>query len=101
MLKHTVLRCPEHTLSTDLWQMIMDYDVWVYNRTPDMQYGLSAIEIWSRSRFETVSETLSNCYVWGFTTYVLEPKLHKPGVNIPKWDPRIQKWANMGFSKMH
>ena len=45
MLMHAVLRFPEYTLSTDLWPMEMDYTVWVYNRIPDMQYGLSAIEI--------------------------------------------------------
>ena len=101
MLMHAALRCPEDTLSTDLWPMAMDYSVWVYNRTPDMQSGLSAIEIWSCSRFEPVSETLSNCHVWGCTTYVLEPKLQKPGVKIPKWDFRRRRGVNMGFSKMH
>ena len=45
---------------------------------------ISAIEIWSRSIFEPVSETLSNFHVWGFPTYVLEPKFQKPGVKIPK-----------------
>ena len=79
----------------------MDYAVWVYNQIPDMQSGLSDIEIWSRSRFEPVSETLSNFHVWGFPTYVLEPKLQKPGVKIPKWNPRIRIGVNMGFSKMH
>ena len=63
MLMHDALRCPEDTFSTDLWPMSMCYAVWVYNQTPDMQSGLSAIEIWSRSRFEPVSETLSNCHV--------------------------------------
>ena len=55
MLTNAALRCPEDTLSTDLWLMVMDYAAWVYNRIPDMKYGLSAIEIWSRSRFEPVS----------------------------------------------
>ena len=55
MLMNSALRCPEDTLSTDLWPMTMDYAVWVYNRTHDMQSELSAIEIWSRSRFELVS----------------------------------------------
>ena len=55
MLMHAALRCPEETLSTDIWPMEMDYAVWVYNRTPDMQSVLSAIEIWSSSRFEPVS----------------------------------------------
>ena len=88
-------------MSTDIWPMVMYYAVWVYNRTPDMQSGLSAIEIWSRSRFEPVSETLNNFHVWGYPTYVLEPKLQKPGVKIPKWDPSSRRGVNMGFSKMH
>ena len=37
MLMHAALRCPEDTLSTDLWPMAMDYSIWVYNSTPDMQ----------------------------------------------------------------
>ena len=73
MLMHAALRCPEDTLSTDLWPMEMDYAVWVYNRTPDMQSVLSDIEIWLRSRFEPVSENLSNCHVWGCPTSVIEP----------------------------
>ena len=45
MLMQAALRCPDDTLSTDLWPMVMYYAVWVYNKTPDMQSGLSAIEI--------------------------------------------------------
>ena len=71
MSMHDALRCTENTFPTDLWPMEMYYDVWVYNWTNDMQSTLSAIDIWSRSRFEPVSETLSNCHVWGFPTYVL------------------------------
>ena len=66
-----------------------------------MQSRLSAIGIWSRSRFEPVSETLSNCHGWGCPTYVLEPKLQKPGVKIPKWAPSSRRGVNMGFNKMH
>ena len=47
-----------------------------------------------------MSETLSNFHVWVCTTYVLETKLQKPGVKIPKWDPRSRRGINMGFSKM-
>ena len=71
MLMHAALRYPKDTLFPDLWPMAMDNAVWVYNRTLDMQSGLFAIEIWSRSRFQPVSETLSNCHVWGCPTYVL------------------------------
>ena len=55
----------------------------------------------SRSRFEPVLETLSNCHVWGFPKYFLEPKLHNPGVKIPKWAPRIRRGVNMGFGNIH
>ena len=52
-------------------------------------------------RFEPVSETLINFHVWGCPTYVLEPKLQKPGVKIPKWSPRSQRGVNPGFRKIH
>ena len=98
---HAALRCPEDTLSTDIWPMVMDYSVWVYNWIPDMHSGLSATEIWSRSRFDPVPEILTSFYVWGCLTYVLEPTLQKPGVKILKWDPRSRREVNMIFSHMN
>ena len=59
MLMHAAIRCPVDTISTDIWPTAMDYDVLVYNHIPDMKSGLSSIEIYSRSMFDTVSETLS------------------------------------------
>ena len=98
---HAALRCPEDTLSTDIWPTPMDYVVWVYNWIHDMSSRLFTIKIWSSSRFEPVSETLSNCHICVCQSYVLEPELQKPGVNIPKWYPRSRVGVNMGFSKMH
>ena len=66
-----------------------------------MQSGLSTIDMWSRLMFEPVSENLGNCHVWGFPSYVLEPKFQKPGVKNPKWDPSIQRGCNMGFRNIH
>ena len=48
-----------------------------------------------------MSETLSNCHVWGCPIYVLEPKFQKPGAKIPNWAPRSRIGVNMGFIKMH
>ena len=101
MLMHTALRCTDDMLSTDIWPMAMDYAVWVYNQIPDTQSGLSAIEIWSRSRLDPVSENLSNFHVWVYPTYVLEPKLQKLGLKIPKWVPRSRRGVNMGSIKIH
>ena len=94
MLMHSALRCPEDSLSTDLWPTAMDYSECIYNWIHDIQSWSSTIEIWSRSRFDPVSETLSNFHVWGFLTYFLEPKLQIPGVKIPKWDTRSQIRVN-------
>ena len=98
---HPALICPDYTLSTNIFPMVMDYAISVYNRIPDMQFGLSAIEIWSRSRIEPVSENLSNCHVWCYQTYVLEPYFQNSGLKIPKWNPKIQREVNMGFITMH
>ena len=48
-----------------------------------------------------MSETLSNCHVWGCPTYVLKTKLQKTKAKIPKWAPRSQRGVNMGFRKMY
>ena len=45
MLMYAVLRLPKDILYNDIWKMEMDYAVWVYTRTPDIQSRLSAIEI--------------------------------------------------------
>ena len=45
MLMHAALKFPEDTFYTDIWKMVMYYAIWVYNRIPDMQSGLSAIEM--------------------------------------------------------
>ena len=71
ILMQNALRYPEKTFSTDPWKMEIDYAVLVYNWIPSLHSGLSYIEIWSRSMFEPVSETLSNCHVWGCPEYVL------------------------------
>ena len=47
MFMHAVIICNEDTFSAYICPMTMDCDVRVYNWTPNMQYGLSSIEIWS------------------------------------------------------
>ena len=101
MFMFDAIRCPEDTLSTDICPMSINYALCIYNRIPDMQYGFSTTEIWPRSMFEPVPETLINYHVWGCPTYVLELKLQSYGLNISKWDPRSQIGFNMDFNKMH
>ena len=51
---HSVLRCPDDTFSSDIFPMEMYYSVWINNQISGMNYILSDIEIWSRSRFYQV-----------------------------------------------
>ena len=101
MLIHAAMRSPQGTITAELWPMAIDHAVWIYNRIPRMDSGLSTFELWSRSSFLPTKEILSTCHVWGCPSYVLEPKLQKGGSHIPKWAPRSRRGAFMGFSRMH
>ena len=101
MLIHADLHSPGGTISMDLWPMAMDHAVWLYNRIPRQENGIAPIEIWSRTTIHPYDSIFRNCHTWGCPTFVLEPKLQKSGVKIPKWQPRSRKGLNMGFSKMH
>ena len=69
VLTNVVLVCPKDTFTNDIFPMMMDYAVWIYNRIPDIQSGLYSIDICSISRFDTVLENLSNFHIWDCTTY--------------------------------
>lgn len=94
-MRHGTAIKPEH------WPQAMDHAVWLYNRIPRMDTGISPFEMWSRSRYHSTSEVLENCHVWGCPVFVLEPKLRKTGVKIPKWAPRSKQGVYLGFSKHH
>ena len=100
MLLHAAMRSPDGFVRTDLWPMAMDHATWIYNHLPKMDSGVSPMELWSRSITST-ADLLMDCHVWGCPVYVLEPKLQKSGIKIPKWDPRSRRGLNMGFSPVH
>ena len=101
MMLHAAMRSPEGTISAELWPMAMDHATWIYNQIPKYDTGLSPQQHWTQSTFDDVKTTLGNLHVWGCPTYVLEPKLQKPGVKIPKWAPRSRQGRFMGFSRFH
>ena len=55
ILMNDMIRCPEDTFKIAIFSMIVYDYVWIYTRIPVMQSGISDIEIWSRSRCETMS----------------------------------------------
>lgn len=101
MMLHAALRYGDRVITQDLWPQAMDHAVWLYNRMPRMDTGLSPNEMWTRSTVMDAADVLANCHVWGCPVFVLEPKLRKSGVKIPKWDPRSRQGVNVGFSRLH
>ena len=101
MMLHAALRSPPDTITADLWPMAMDFAVWIWNRIPRRDTGLSPLELWTRSVSEISRQSLADTHVWGCVAYVLEPKLQKGGVKIPKWMPRSRRGVFVGFSPKH
>jgi transposase InsO family protein len=101
MMLHAALRYGDRVITQDLWPQAMDHAVWLYNRMPRTDTGLSPEEMWTRSTAMNVADVLANCHVWGCPVFVLEPKLRKSGVKIPKWNPRSRQGVNVGFSRLH
>ena len=101
MLLHAALRSPEGAITAEFWPMAMDHATWLYNCIPHMDTGFAPIQLWTQSSYMDTKHVLSCCHVWGCPAFVLEPKLQKPGVKIPKWAPRSRCGVNLGFSRLH
>ena len=95
------MKSPEGTITAELWPMAMDHAAWIYNQITKPDTGLSPLQHWTQSTFDDVGTTLGNLHVWGCPTYVLEPRLQKPRVKIPKWAPRSCQGHFMEFSWFH
>jgi hypothetical protein len=96
-LIHSSIRWPERSL-IDLWPFAMSYAIWVHNRLSPQGYGLSPMELWSRTK--ALHSDLSRSYVFGCPVYVLDPAL-QDGKKIPKWDSRARQGIFVGFSHEH
>ena len=84
LLIHAAMRSPDKNITADLWPMAMDHASWMYNHLPRADTGLSPNDMWTKSQYEPVKQVLGRCHVWGCPAFVLEPKLQKSGINIPK-----------------
>ena len=81
--------------------MAMDHASWMYSNHPRADTGLSPNDMWTKSQYDSVKQVLGRCHVWGCPAFVLDPKLQKSGIKIPKWAPRSRAAAFMGFSRRH
>jgi hypothetical protein len=97
MILHAAIHWPEE-ISLELWPFAMDYAVYLWNRMPRKETGLSPIEIFCGSKIDR--SVLRNAHVWGCPSYVLDPAI-QDGRKLPRWQPKSRRGQFLGFSKRH
>ncbi len=97
MMLHAMIHWPEQ-VSMDLWPFAINYAVYLWNRIPRGDSGLSPSEIF----FDTKSDhqELRMSKVWGCPSYVLDPRI-QDGKKIPRWNPRSKMGQFLGRSQEH
>ncbi len=81
-----------------LWPQAVDYAVWVFNRLPSVDTGLSPNELWSNTRH--TNKDIRRTHPFGCPVFVLDPIL-QDGNKIPKWNSRACQGMFVGFSANH
>ena len=81
-----------------LWPFVLQYAADLWNHIPDIQSGLSPIDKFSG----TVNDhtRLLSAHVWGFPTYVLDPKL-QDGKKLTKWSHQKRQGQFLEWSQSH
>ncbi len=77
---HLATHWPQQA-NASFWPQAVDYAIWVFNRMPNMESGISPNKLWS-SRGNAGTE-LSRAHVFGCPVYVLDAAL-QDGKKIPK-----------------
>jgi hypothetical protein len=94
---HAAFHWTEHA-NIKLWPQAVDYAVWVFNRLPSVETGLSPNELWSNTR--STSNDLRRTHPFGCPVFVLDPVL-QDGNKLPKWNARARRGMFVGFSPHH
>ena len=82
----------------DLWPFAVKHAVWLYNRLPNQESGLTPMELLTKTRSD--HRDLLRSHVWGCPAYVLDPKLQNDQ-KLPKWNRRARMGQFLGFSDEH
>ena len=81
---HLATHWPQYA-SLSFWPQAIEYLVWVFNRMPNTENGLSPNERCSSAKGDSGDE-LSCTRVFGCVVYVLDAAL-QDGKKVPKWSP--------------
>ena len=97
MMLHAAIHWPEMADPT-FWPMAVQHAVFLWNKMPTVETGLSPHDIFTRSRWP--QSKFHDVHTWGCPVYVLAKTL-ADGKKIPRWQPRSQRTVNMGLSPFH
>ena len=81
-----------------LWPFAVKHAVWLYNRVPNRESGLTPMELITKQKADHTD--ILRSHVWGCPAYVLEPKLQN-GQKLPKWNRRSRLGQFLGYSDEH
>ena len=97
MMLHAAIHWPEMA-DPSFWPMAVQHAVFLWNKMPTVETGLSPHDIFTRSRWP--QSKFHDIHTWGCPVYVLA-KTIADGKKIPRWQPRSQRTVNMGLSPFH
>ena len=97
MMLHAAAYWPEMADAT-LWPLAVQYAVYIYNRVPNPETGLSPLDIFSGSR--QPQRQLRDLHVWGCPAYTLNKDL-ADGKKIKRWAARSVRSIFVGISTAH
>ena len=98
MLLHAATHWPDVAADPTTWPLAVRHAVYIYNRVPSANTGLSPMDLWSKTRFPM--QKLLSLHVWGCPVYVLEKNL-ADGKSIGRWKAKSQRMIYMGYSDKH
>jgi Reverse transcriptase (RNA-dependent DNA polymerase) len=94
---HAAAYWPEMADAT-LWPLAVQYAVYIYNRVPNPDTGLSPLDVFSNSRHP--QRCLRDLHVWGCPAYNLNKNL-ADGKKIRRWATRSTRSIFVGISGNH
>jgi hypothetical protein len=83
---------------TLLWPFAVKHVVWIYNRVPNRQSGLTPLELLTKSKAD--HHDLLCTHVWGCPAIVLEPQLHN-NKKLPTWNRHAWVGQFLGYFNEH
>jgi hypothetical protein len=96
---HASLHWIDHGLDDILlWPFAVRHAVWIYNRVPNCQSGLTPLELLTMSKAD--HRDILCAHVWGCPAIVLEPQLQN-NKKLPKWNKHAWVRQFLGYSDEH